>query len=299
MVEGLGLAGMTETPVVIYNAQRPGPATGLPTRHEQADMLFMLHASQGEFPRFLLSPGTHEEAFEAGWRAFNLADQFQTPVLVLSDHYLAVAQRTVEMETFDFNAVTIERGALLSEAELDAMQEPYRRFQITPSGVSPRAIPGHPNAVYTSTSNEHDERGAITEEPEMRTAQVNKRARKLTGMAAAIHAPTLYGPPEADVTYLCWGSTFGALREAIDRLNGARGGAAGNILHFSELWPFPTKAVHEALDAAHKTVTVEVNSTAQLATLVQASTGRSIDGALLRYDGHPFTPESILDELSV
>ena len=303
MVEGLGLAGITETPVVIYNAQRPGPATGLPTRHEQADLLFMLHASQGEFPRFLLSPGTHEELFQAGWRAFNMADQYQTPVLVLSDHYLAVAQRTLDIApgsaAFDFDAITIERGALLGEAELDALTEPYRRFQITDSGVSPRAIPGHPNAVWTSTSNEHDERGAITEEPEIRTAQVNKRARKLTGMASEINAPVLYGPPEADVTYLCWGSTFNALREAVDRLNASTGKKSGNVLHFSELWPFPTKAVHEALDAANKTVSVEVNSTAQLATLIQANTGRSIDGVLLRYDGHPFTPQSILDELKV
>jgi 2-oxoglutarate ferredoxin oxidoreductase subunit alpha len=297
MVEGLGMAGMTETPVVIYNAQRPGPATGLPTRHEQGDMLFMLHASQGEFPRFLLAPGTHEEAFEAGWRAFNLADRYQTPVLVLSDHYLAVAQRTVDLEAFDFKAVTIERGALLSGAELDALQEPYRRFQITPSGVSPRAVPGHPNAVYTSTSNEHSERGMITEEPDERTAQVNKRARKMTGMATEIHAPLLYGPPEAEVTYICWGSTFGPLREAVDRMNVSQGGSLANVLHFFELWPFPTKAVHGALERAKKTVAVEVNSTAQLATLIRANTGRSVDGVLLRYDGHAFTPGSILDEL--
>lgn len=300
MVEGLGLAGITETPVVIYNAQRPGPATGLPTRNEQADLLFMLHASQGEFPRFLVAPGTHEQAFELGWRAFNMADLYQTPVLVLSDHYLAVAQRTVDVDAFDFGSVTIERGELLTEAELDALDEPYLRFKITPSGVSPRAIPGHPHAVWTSTSNEHDERGAITEEPAMRTAQVNKRARKMTGMAAELNAPVLYGPPEADVTYLCWGSTLGPLREAVDRLNAdVTTGDTGNVLHFSELWPFPTKAVHNALDRAHKTVSVEVNSTAQLATLIQANTGRSIDGVLLRYDGRAFTPQSILDELSV
>jgi 2-oxoglutarate ferredoxin oxidoreductase subunit alpha len=284
---------------VIYNAQRPGPATGLPTRNEQADMLFMLHASQGEFPRFLLSPGTHEQAFEAGWRAFNMADKFQTPVLVLSDHHLAVAQRTVDLDALSFEAVTIERGALLSEAELDALDEPYQRFKITDSGVSPRAVPGHPNAVYTSTSNEHDERGSITEEPAMRTAQVNKRARKMTGMASEINAPKLYGPSEADVTYVCWGSTFGPLSEAINRLNVSSGRATGNVLHFADLWPFPAKAVHSELDRANRTVVVEVNSTAQLATLIQANTGRSIDGVLLRYDGHAFTPQSILDELEV
>ncbi|HUT18207.1 MAG TPA: 2-oxoacid:acceptor oxidoreductase subunit alpha, partial [Anaerolineae bacterium] len=160
MVEALGLAGITETPVVIYSAQRPGPATGLPTRNEQGDMLFMLHASQGEFPRFLLAPGTHVEAFQAGWRAFNLAEKYQVPVLVLSDHYLAVSVRTLEMDALDFGAVEIDRGALLSQAELDALEAPYQRFRITPSGVSPRATPGHPNAVWVSSSNEHDERGA-------------------------------------------------------------------------------------------------------------------------------------------
>jgi 2-oxoglutarate ferredoxin oxidoreductase subunit alpha len=306
MVEGMGLAGITETPVVIYNAQRPGPATGLPTRHEQGDMLFMLHASQGEFPRFLLAPGTHEEAFEAGWRAFNLADKYQTPALVLSDHHLAVAQRTLDLDALDFGAVTVERGALLSTADLEALEEPYLRFKIDPSGVSPRAIPGHPNAVYTSTSNEHSERGAITEEPSERTAQVNKRALKMTGMATEISAPLWYGPPDAEVTYLCWGSTFGPLREAVDRLNAADTGAVGGdaaggkraaALHFGELWPFPTQAVHEALERSNKVVVVEVNSTAQLATLIRANTGRSVDGVLLRYDGHAFTPASILEQL--
>ncbi|HIP96402.1 MAG TPA: 2-oxoacid:acceptor oxidoreductase subunit alpha, partial [Anaerolineae bacterium] len=127
MVEALGLAGMTETPVVIYNAQRPGPSTGLPTRHEQGDLLFMLYASQGEFPRFLLAPGTHEECFVTGWRAFNLAEKYQTPALVLSDHYLAVAIRTLDLGAFDFEAVEIERGELLSEAELDALDGEYLR----------------------------------------------------------------------------------------------------------------------------------------------------------------------------
>jgi 2-oxoglutarate ferredoxin oxidoreductase subunit alpha len=146
MVEALGLAGITETPVVIYNAQRPGPSTGLPTRQEQGDLLFMLYASQGEFPRFLLAPGTHEECFVAGWRAFNLAEKYQTPALVLSDHYLAVAVRTLELDAFDFEAVEMDRGELLSEGELEALEGKYLRYRITGSGVSPRAVPGHPKA---------------------------------------------------------------------------------------------------------------------------------------------------------
>ena len=293
MVEGLGLAGITETPVVIYNAQRPGPATGLPTRNEQGDMLFMLYASQGEFPRFLLAPGTHEEAFVTGWRAFNLAEMYQTPVLVLSDHYLAASIRTLEADAIDFDAVEIDRGALLNEADLEVLSEPYLRFRITESGISPRAVPGNPNAVYIATSNEHDERGAITEDPSIRKAQVDKRARKMAGMAGEVTGPALYGPSIAETTYVSWGSTYGPLREAVDRLNAREAGQA-NFLHFSDLWPFPTEAADKALDSARRVVLVEANATAQLGTLIRANTGRSVDGQILRYDGRPFTPEYIL-----
>jgi 2-oxoglutarate ferredoxin oxidoreductase subunit alpha len=308
MVETLGLAGMTETPVIIYNAQRPGPSTGLPTRHEQGDLLFMLYASQGEFPRFLMAPGTHEECFVTGWRVFNLAEKYQTPALVLSDHYLAVAIRTLELDAFDFEAVEIERGELLSEAELDALATTnggeYLRYRITDSGVSPRAVPGHPKAVYVAAGNEHDERGAITEEPEMRRAQVEKRQRKLVGMAGEMSGPLRYGPPEAEVTFLSWGSTYGPLREAVDRLNaglglGRRpspnsGTGRANMLHFVDLWPFPTEAVTAALESARRVVSIEVNATAQLATLIRSQTGREMDDTILKYDGRAFTPDYIV-----
>jgi 2-oxoglutarate ferredoxin oxidoreductase subunit alpha len=293
MVEALGLAGITETPIVVYNAQRPGPATGLPTRNEQGDLLFMLRASQGEFPRFLLAPGTHEQAFVAGWRAFNLAERYQTPALVLSDHYLAVAVRTLEVGDLGFDRVEIDRGALLSEEDLDAMEEPYRRFRVTDTGVSPRARPGHPKAVYVASSNEHEEGGAITEEPDRRVAQVDKRMRKIGGMAQEMTGPSSYGPPDAGTTYLCWGSTYGPLREAVDRLNAGQAGRA-NLLHMTDLSPFPAEVVVAALSTANRVVAVEVNATAQLAALLRASTGRSVDGTILRYDGRAFTPEYIV-----
>lgn len=293
MVEALGLAGMTETPVVIYSAQRPGPSTGLPTRQEQADLLFMLHASQGEFPRFLLAPGTHEECFTAGWRAFNLAEKYQTPALVLSDHYLAVAIRTLEINAFDFEAVEIERGALLSEAELDALEGGYLRYRIIDSGISPRAVPGHPRAVYVAAGNEHDERGAITEEPGMRNAQVEKRQRKLIGMTEEMSGPHRYGPQEAEVTFVSWGSTYGPLREAVDRLNAEQVDRA-NLLHFVDLWPFPAEATTAALGRARRLIAVEGNVTGQLATLIRANTGQTMDDTILRYDGRAFTPEYIM-----
>jgi 2-oxoglutarate ferredoxin oxidoreductase subunit alpha len=296
MVEALGLAGITETPVVIYNAQRPGPATGLPTRQEQGDLLFMLHASQGEFPRFLLAPGTHEECFAAGWRAFNLAEKYQTPTLVLSDHYLVVSVRTLDLNAFDFDAVALDRGALLTTAELDALEDNYLRYRITDSGISPRATPGHPNAVFVITGNEHDERGAISEEKEMRKAQVEKRQRKLVGMVGEVSGPQRYGPQEAETTFVSWGSTYGPLREAVDRMNAEQAGRA-NLLHFTDIWPFPTEAVTAALGAARRLVGVEGNATAQLANLIRANTGLAMDDTILRYDGRAFTPEYILAHL--
>jgi 2-oxoglutarate ferredoxin oxidoreductase subunit alpha len=296
MVEGLGLAGITETPVVVYNAQRPGPATGLPTRTEQADLLFLMHASQGEFPRFVLAPGTIEESFQIGWQVFNLAERYQTPALVLSDHYLAVAYRTVEVNALDFDEVEIDRGALLTEAELDGLEEPYRRFRITESGLSPRAAPGHPNAVWVTSSNEHNEYGAIDESPENRTSQVDKRTRKMAGAIHEVAAPSRYGPEEAEITFLCWGSTYGPLREAVDRLNVEQAQRA-NMLHLSALHPFPLRAAEAALDRTNRTIAVEGNSTGQLETLLRARTGRSVNGAIHRYDGRAFTPEYILAHL--
>ncbi len=291
MVEATGFAGISETPVVIYNAQRPGPATGLPTRTEQADMLFMMFASQGEFPRFMLTPGTSEQAFHLGWQAFNLAERYQTPVMVLSDQFLADSFRTLEADALDFDAVSFDRGALLSEDDLDALAEPYLRYKFTESGISPRAIPGHPNAVWVTPSNEHDQSGAISEDPVIRNKQVEKRARKVAPGVDEIPAPTWYGPDDAEVTLVCWGSTYGPTREAVDRLEGR-----ANMLHFSALEPFPAGA-ETALRKAKKAIAVELNYTGQLETLIRARTGLSLDGAIHKYDGRPFRPEYIIAKL--
>ena len=204
---------------------------------------------------------------------------------------------------FDFDAVHIDRGALLSQADLDGLEEPYLRFKITEAGVSPRAIPGHPKAVYTATSNEHNQRGMISEDKDDRTAQVDKRMRKLAAARTEMAGPSWYGPADAEITCMCWGTTIGPLREAVDRFNappslGGHGGSA-NILHFSELWPLPIDAVNEALERAGRLISVEVNATAQLATLIRAQTGRAVDGTLLRYDGRAFTPEYILRMLGI
>ena len=296
MVEALGLAGITETPVVVYEAQRPGPATGMPTRTEQADLLFVIHASQGEFPRAVLAPGTVEQSFRAGWQAFNLAERFQTPVAVLSDHDLANSYRTVEADALGFAEVEIDRGTLLSYADLDGLGEPYRRFQVTESGISRRALPWHRKAVWVTSANEHDETGAIDETAENRKTQVDKRKRKLEGIRAAVELPTQYGPERADVTLVGWGSTYGPLREAVDVLNTDKPGAA-NMVHLHAVWPLPEDAVKAVLADARTLVVVEGNATGQLETLLRRWSGIEAAGAIRRYDGRAFTPTYIVRRL--
>ncbi len=191
MVEALGMAGMTETPVVIVDSQRPGPSTGMPTRTGQGDLLFLMHASQDEFPRIVIAPGGVESCYADTARAFNLAEKYQCPVLVLTEGYQAFAVRSVGVEEMPFEKFEIERGKTLTDAELDQIKPgEYKRYAITADGISPRAIPGHPNAVYTSTSDEHTEYGRIEDEdPANRIAQHEKRMRKIETMKKEMRMP--------------------------------------------------------------------------------------------------------------
>ncbi len=303
MVEALGLASMTETPLVIAEVQRAGPSTGMPTRTEQGDLLFVLNASQGEFPLIVLAPGTVEECFQAGWRAFNLAEKCQCPVIVLSDTYLAGSLRSVDSETFDLAGVEIDRGDLLTAEQLDELSDGYRRYAVTESGISPRALPGHPNAVHIASSDEHDELGHIEDEdPVNRVRMTQKRQRKLASAAREMNRPTRYGPTDAATTLVCWGSTYGPAKEAVDRLNRTNGKPASfNLLHFMDIWPWPEEEVARALQAAGRLVAVENNATGQFARLLRAHTGRLVDGSILRFDGRPLSPDYIqarLEEVS-
>ncbi|MGD8489158.1 MAG: 2-oxoacid:acceptor oxidoreductase subunit alpha [Anaerolineae bacterium] len=288
MTEALGLAGMNEVPLVLFEAQRGGPSTGLPTRTEQSDLLFVLNASQGEFPRLLLAPGTIEENFEVGWRAFNLAEKYQTPILVLSDQLLASSVRTVEVEDIDFDKVEIDRGKLLSSEELDSLTEPYKRHAFTEDGISPRAVPGHPKAVYATASDEHNELGHITEDMDNRTKMMTKRMTKLETARQDVRPPTRYGPQEAPIVLIGWGSTYGVLRETVDRLDGE-----ARLVHFCDLWPFPAEAAKDALQGG-KLVVVENNYMGQFRRLLQSETCIEVDHSILRFDGRPFSPEDIL-----
>jgi 2-oxoglutarate ferredoxin oxidoreductase subunit alpha len=292
MVEALALAGMTETPVVAVLGQRPGPATGLPTRTEQAELWFALHAGHGEFPRAVLAPATIGEAFYAAIRAFNLAEKYQTPVIILSDHHLASSYATVER--FDLTKIEIERGELLLDAAVDQMKD-YKRHLITRSGISPRAFPGQGRAMVVTDSDEHDEAGHMIEDAATRRQQVEKRQRKLSGLRREIAGPEVNTSRGADITLIGWGSTYGAITEAAAMLN--QEGRPVNTLHLSEIWPFPAEKVAAALGKSRRNIVIEGNATAQLAALIRRETGVKTDDAILKYDGRPFSPAEIVNRL--
>ncbi|MBM3129021.1 MAG: 2-oxoacid:acceptor oxidoreductase subunit alpha [Chloroflexi bacterium] len=295
MVEALGMAGMTETPLVVVDSQRPGPSTGMPTRTGQGDLLFVMHASQDEFPRIVLAPGGVESCYADTARAFNLAEKYQCPVLILTDAFQAFAARSVGVEELPFEKFRIERGKTLTDAQLDQFKPgEYKRYALTDDGISPRAIPGHPNAVYTSTSDEHTEFGRIKDEDAAnRVAQHSKRMRKLETIKREMRMPEWYGPADASITLMGWGSTRYVIREAVDLLN-ARGVRA-NALHFTDIYPLDEARLEEELNKAKRLIDVEGNYTAQLAQVVRVYTGRAVDDKILKYDGRPFTGAEIAD----
>jgi len=296
MVEALGEAGMTETPVVVINVQRTGPSTGLPTKTEQGDLNLVLGAGQGDWPRAVLAPRNAPESFESVWRAFNLAEVYQTPVIVLSDLYLGEGNRTVERGAFDFN-VPILRGFLQAQ---DGDPKAYRRYRYTESGISPRAFPGMKGYQFVAGTDEHMESGVlisdvlagVPEWVEERRKMMEKRMRKLEGLRRELRPPELWGPADADLTIVSWGSTQGAVREAIGRLSAA--GHRVNSLEFSDLFPFRVEETQELLEGAKRTLCVEGNYTGQFARLLRAETGYKVDELLAKYDGEPIEPREVV-----
>jgi 2-oxoglutarate ferredoxin oxidoreductase subunit alpha len=289
MVEGLGLAGITETPLVIVEGQRPGPAVGLPTRTEQGDLQFVLSAHHGDFPRAVLAPSTIEDAFWMTVKAFNLADKYQLPVIILTDQHLASSYATVDR--FDLSRVNIDRGLLFSGKKAEQLE--YKRHQITESGISPRAFPGQSKALVVTDADEHDETGHLIEDAGIRTAQVQKRLRKLFSLKKEIEPPKRYGPKTAKTTLIGWGSTCSAIQEAVDMLR--KEGASVNMLHLNELWPFPAEAVADVISRGQQSYVIENNATGQLAHLIRSETGEEVSGRILKYDGRPFTPAYIAE----
>ncbi|MDA8084793.1 MAG: 2-oxoacid:acceptor oxidoreductase subunit alpha [Nitrospiraceae bacterium] len=295
MVEGLSLAGMTETPVVIALGQRPGPATGLPTRTEQGDLLFALFTAHGEFPRVIFAPGTPEQAFYLTNKAFDLAEKYQIPAIVIFDQYLGDTCWTYE--GFDLKRLAHTDYRLRGEAfsRLDS----YRRHALTDSGVSPLGVPGDAIHLVVTDSDEHDEDGHIIEDAATRNAMVEKRLkRKIPALTGEIAPPELTGPPDAGIVLVGWGSTFGIMREAVGALSAEHSIA---MLHFSEVWPLPSTGSFDylgMLKQAKKTLCIEQNATGQFARLFRSETGFKFTEQIHRYDGRPFTVEELTGEIS-
>jgi 2-oxoglutarate ferredoxin oxidoreductase subunit alpha len=287
MVEGIGLSGITETPIVIIDAQRPGPAVGLPTRTEQGDLQFVLHAHHGDFPRAVLAPASIEDAFWLTTKAFNWAERYQLPVIVLTDQHLASSYATIDPP--DLSQVTIDRGMLFSEKKGNPSE--YMRHRLTKSGISPRAFPGLGKALVVTDCDEHDEAGHLTEDAGQRMAQVQKRLRKIFPLSKQTSTLRKYGSRGAETTLIGWGSTYGAIHEAVDLLR--KEGASVNMLHLNELWPFPRKAVIDAVSKARNSYVIENNAAGQIAQLIKAETGHDVSGRILKFDGRPFTPAYI------
>ncbi len=293
MNEGLALAGMTETPLVVVLGQRPGPATGLPTRTGQEELLYALHAGAGEFPRVILAPGTAEEAFYLMAKAFNLAERYQVTAVIMSDQLLADSSYT--LEGLDFERVKVDRGPMW-EPQGKAPYS-YERHAFTENGVSPRLYPGARDQLVMTDSDEHTPDGHITEDLAIRVKMVEKRnLRKFPGLRSEAAPPQLYGPSTAEVTLMGWGTSRAAMTEAVDLLREQR--VTANAVIFSEVWPMPVEAVQALLKDKRQLVAVEGNLTAQLAGLVYCHTGVACDHLCLKYDGRPFTADYILRELS-
>jgi len=289
MVEGLSLAGMTETPIVIVICQRPGPATGFPTRTEQAELEFAIHAGHGEFPRAVFAPGNPDQAFHLTSKAFNLAEKYQIPVIILSDQHLADSYFTTQR--FDTSLIKMERGEFFTESDAKRLGE-YKRHLITDTGISPRLLPGQDWGLAVTDSDEHTEDGHITELAEARIKNVMKRLRKLELLKGEIASPYVFGPEDAETLLIGWGSTCGALKEATKILNNQ--GSKVKMLHLSEVWPFPTEAVSKELGRVRSLVSVESNATGQMAHLIRAETGVEVTSKILRFDGRPISPPYII-----
>jgi len=294
MVEGVSLAAMTETPIVIAMGQRPGPATGLATRTEQGELHMVLHAGHGEFPRFIFAPGTPEQAFFLTNKAFDLAEKYQVPAFVLFDTYLSDSQWTYK--GFDLERIRSTDYRIRGEA-FQALAG-YKRHAYTESGVSPLAVPGDARHLVVTDSDEHDEEGHITEDAAVRVNMMEKRLfKKLPRMRDEVASPFLYGDHDPDIVIAGWGSLYGLLREAVDELSKSYGIA---MLHFSELTPFPGTEKFDylkLLTKARLSICIEQNATGQLARLMRTETGYEFGALLNKYDGRPFTVESLVENL--
>ena len=302
MTEALGAAAMMEVPVVCIDVQRAGPATGVPTKTEQGDLWQVLGAGQGDYPRIIVAPTTILDCFKTVPELFNLAERFQCPAIILSDLLISEGRSSVDPADLDFN-VPIERGELIGvnghngtnghSSELGA----YKRYEFTDTGVSPRAIPGTPGYIHVVATDEHDDEGGLISDeytnPHKRQVMHEKRMRKMDGILPRIAPPQLFGPADADVTLLGWGSTQGTIHEAIEQL--ASQGVVANNLQIKWLVPLHVDAIMDQLRKARRVIIVENNYSGQFARYLRSETSFVADGHIRKYDGEPFMPHHIVD----
>ena len=294
MVEGLSLAAMTETPIVIALGQRPAPATGLPTRTEQADLEYALYAGHGEFPRAIFTPGNAHQCFYVTAHAFRIAEKYQIPVFVLTDQYLADSYQ--DFEPFDTSKIDATRY-IMTDGELAKMSE-YKRYAITASGlpdwavqagISPRALPGQSQHLVIADSDEHTEDGHLTENLQVRTQMVDKRLRKYDALSKEVLTPTLDVNAKAQTILVSWGSNYGVVKETAQSLN-------FGALHFQQVWPFPKDDFIRLTKDAQKIIVIENNATGQLARIIKNETGLTNITSINKYNGLPFTVNELATE---
>ena len=291
--EAIGLAGMTETPIVIVDTQRGGPSTGLATKTEQSDLMAMIYGTHGEIPKIVMAPSTVEEAFYDAAEAFNLADEYQCPVIILTDLQLSLGKQTVE--PLDCSRVEIRRGKLvdydLSETETEENAY-FKRFEVTEDGISRRPIPGVKNGIHHVTGIEHNEIGRPFEGAANRKAQMDKRMRKLENLR--FDTPVYKNAPfeEADLLIVGFNSTRGAIEEATERL--VADGIKVNHAQIRLIHPFPVDELLPLVESAKKVIVIEQNATGQLASLIKMNVGyHNKISSILKYDGNPFLPHEI------
>jgi pyruvate ferredoxin oxidoreductase alpha subunit len=303
MSEPLGLAEMTETPVVLLEAMRAGPSTGMPTKPEQADLEHVLYTSQGDSNRVVLAPGNVRECYEQTRLAFEIAYDYQIPSIVLYDQKLSGETRNVDASFFDREPAP-DLGSTLGEDEIAEAAHhhsgKFRRYRMDPeNGVSPRSIPGQKGGRFLASGNEHNEMGHITEDPDDRTRQVHRRMRKLESIREDLGDRDVlqrtYGPDDADFGIVTWGTQQGTVEEAVDRLNAA--GHSVKSLGVAQLMPYPKAAVTEFLESVEEALVVEMNASAQFRGLTQKELGRFGEklSSLLKYNGNPFEPHEIVE----
>lgn len=293
MMEGFSLAGMAEIPIVFVHVQRVGPSTGMPTKTEQGDLNQWVYGAHGDFPRIVLSPGTIEECFEFTIKAFNLAEKYQIPVILLTEQDYGQNFRTVKK--FDLSKVAIDRGKLLSQEELLRTEE-FKRYKFTSDGISPRVVPPMKDGLHMVESNEHDEKGYREEDPENRKKMMQKRMKKLRSAFKDLIPPKIWGEKEAQVGIIGFGSTFGPIQEAMIQLK--EKGIGTKYLQMRAIWPFPSRKVEEFIQGCREIFVVENNFSGQLSSLIRSRVRNAPEMKnILKYSSHAFRPKEITEEV--